>query len=223
MSDGAALLHRLLTSVLWGLECELPGSELVPMLEHLLREAPTGSDEARLARSHLARLTVAEQPWRALRLARTVLEQGEGDDHVCWAVIGLAHTLLGNYRSARRAYDVAVALAPDHPSYQHNLGHLLDVAFDRPVQALYHLRAAFESMPEEAELAASYAHALVRAGRVAQAERILRGALGERADGLLAEWLLAAQQWHETTVGPRRTKPLPACGPEPLADSGSDG
>ena len=170
-------IDRLVGNVLWALEVALPDSELVPMLEQLLQLAPCGSDGAKLAKYHLARLVVAAHPWRAARLARELLNEAEpgwGSPDELWAILGIAHTVMGNYRLARRAHLRALDLAPNGTGHLHNLGHLLDVAFDRPREALRYLRAAHESVPEEPEVASSYAHALVRSGLTELARKVLR-------------------------------------------------
>ena len=96
---------------------------------------------------------------RALRPPRA--RRAPADDGA-WAVLGLAQSLLGNYRYAARAYERALALAPNNPWYAHNLGHLYDVALDRPQDALPLLAQATAAQPGEADIAASYAHALAR-------------------------------------------------------------
>jgi predicted Zn-dependent protease len=63
----------------------------------------------------------------------------------------------------------------------HNLGHLLDVGMDRPEEALEHLARAHAAEPSHREIAASYAHALVRTGQRSEAERVLGAALAGRA------------------------------------------
>jgi len=193
MPRSSARLDRLTRSVLWALDHSLPESELIPMLEQLLSLAPRCSRQSSLAKHHLARLIVADQPWRAARLATELLADAsdlEAAD-ANWAIVGMAQTVMGNYRSARRAHRNALALAPEAPSHLHNLGHLLDMAFDRPGEALPYLRAAYQGVPNEPEVASSYAHALARAGRVAQARQILSLALGsaEDASSLIERWL----------------------------------
>ncbi|HOU89454.1 MAG TPA: hypothetical protein PLU22_00350 [Polyangiaceae bacterium] len=188
MTPPAARLERLLRSARWGLSRDLHRRDLLPMLEHLLAAAPRGSEACLLAQRNLARLLVAEQPFRAARLAREALATAE--DEQTYAVLGIAHTLLGNYRSARRAYGRGLGLDPGHLCCLHNLGHLLDVAFDRPAAALPYLRAAHLLLPDEPEVTASFAHALARAGDLERARRLLRRALGNAdADRLLAEWV----------------------------------
>ncbi len=188
MTPPAARLERLLRSARWGLSRDLDRRDLLPMLEHLLAAAPRGSEACLLAQRNLARLLVAERPFRAARLAREALAAAE--DEQTYAVLGIAHTLLGNYRSARRAYGRGLALDPGQLCCLHNLGHLLDVAFDRPVAALPYLRAAHLVLPDEPEVTASFAHALARAGDLERARRLLRRALGDAdADRLLAEWV----------------------------------
>ena len=161
------------------------------MLEKLLRHAPTTSPHAIFAKRQLAELTVQRAPWRAARLARDVLDVLPEDDRA-WALLGLAHTLLGHFHSAERAYREAVLLAPFSPWYAHNLGHLLDVALDRPKDALRYLLSAHKGLPHEPEIAASLAHALARANRWSEAVPLLAKAIGKgeaAAEEMLRDWL----------------------------------
>ena len=82
---------------------------------------------------------------RMVRLALDVLK--EGPEPRAFGVLGIAHSMLGNFRASRRAYEQAVELEPDHAGYRHNLGHLLDVAFERPREALRHLAVAPSPRP----------------------------------------------------------------------------
>jgi Tfp pilus assembly protein PilF len=173
----------------WAVERELGPRDLVPMLEKLVAHAPRGSVAWSFGLKHLARVIADKQPWQAAVLARRVLAHGE--DELAFAVLGLAQTMLGNYRAAARAYFRAAALAPGCPVIAHNLGHLLDVGLDRPAEALAHLLRAREAEPAEPEIAASYAHALMRTGQREEAERVLRAALagrGDEASALLEAW-----------------------------------
>jgi len=165
--------------------------DLVPMLENLVRAAPAASEAAYFAKLRLSELIVGDAPFRAARLARDVLVRGESDR--AWAVLGLAHTLLGNYRVAARSYRRALALAPDCGVYEHNLGHVLDVALNRPHDALAHLERAHRDLPEESEVASSYAHALLRSGQLDKARKLLALAVEspDEADGILKAWQYA--------------------------------
>ena len=190
MKNHAPDLNRLLNDIVWALERGLGARDLIPMLEKLLRRAPRGSSAALFAQRELAERLLERSPWRAALLVREVLSYG--DDDRAWGVLGIAHTLLGNYRCAKRAYLRALALAPGSSRYAHNLGHLLDVALERPREALVHLAIAHRAEPGEPEIAASFAHALARVGRVAQARRVLSRALEhdpEQVDELLKNWL----------------------------------
>ncbi|GAB4110092.1 MAG: hypothetical protein OHK0013_45940 [Sandaracinaceae bacterium] len=141
-----------------------------PIFERLLRVAAPGSEAALLAHRGLAEYRLQEHPWRALLHLRHVLAAHPEDD-VAHAMTGLAHAMSGNYRSAVAAYRAALAVTPDNPWYHHNVGHLLDVALDRPARAVEHLRVAHEAIGEaEPEIAASYAHCLTRLGDRARAE-----------------------------------------------------
>jgi tetratricopeptide (TPR) repeat protein len=182
-------LERLVDDVKWAKAHRLPAREVTAMLRHLVAAAPEGSEERRFARVELASMLVENEPWLAARLATDALRSGSDDR--AWGILGIAHTLLGNYRSALRAHRRAVELSPNSPEHEHNLGHLLDVAFNRPLSAVPHLRRAYNALPEEPELASSLAHALVRIGRREEAERLLTRALAnsERARATLAAWL----------------------------------
>lgn len=191
MRQRAPNVDRLYSDIEWALAHGLPPRELVPMLEKLLRYAPGESPHAVFAKRQLAELIAQRDPWRAARLARDVLAVLPDDDRA-WAVLGLAHTLLGNFRSAEKAYREALFLAPCSPWYAHNLGHLIDIGLDRPRDALRYLAAAHRSLPHEPEIAGSYAHALARAERWHEAVPLLARALDRdeaAAEALLRDWL----------------------------------
>ena len=180
--------QRLQRNVLWAMEQGMGPRDLVPMLERVAACAEPDSEAARFARRELAELLVESDPWRAALLASQLVRSDE--DERGWAILGLAHTVLGNYRCARKAYSRALALAPGCGSYAHNLGHLLDAVFNRPDQALRLLAMAHRSHPEEAEIAASYAHALFRTGDADTAHALLSRALGSSgaAEATLERW-----------------------------------
>ncbi len=179
---------KLLQDVNWALENGLPARDLVPMLQHLLEQVEPETAEALNAKRHLTELLVEADPWRAAGYARDVLRV-EKDDRT-YAMLALAHTLLGNFRAAANAYRSALSLRSDCAWYLHNLGHLLDVALERPEDALAYLRKAHLSAPDEREMAASYAHALLRTKRDDEARAVLSGALDgpPEVDALLARW-----------------------------------
>ena len=184
-------LERMLTDVEWAMSKQFAAKDLVPMLENLVRAAPATSEASYFAKLRLSELIVGDVPFRAARLAQDVLRKGESDR--AWAVLGLAHTMLGNYKAAARAYRRALALAPDCAVYEHNLGHVLDVALNRPHDALAHLARAHRSLPEEGEIASSYAHALLRSGQLERARELLALAVSspEEAATILAAWQYA--------------------------------
>jgi Flp pilus assembly protein TadD len=187
MPDSA--VEELFTNVNWALSRGLPKRDLVAMLGKLIKSAGTDSPEQLFAKLELSELIVREQPFRAARLAEDVLRAGP--DPRALGVVGIARTLLGSFRAARRAYEQALALAPDHPGLRHNLGHLLDVAFDRPREALRHLSAAVRAEPREPALASSYAHALARSGHSVKAVAVLERAFGwsrDEATATVAAW-----------------------------------
>jgi tetratricopeptide (TPR) repeat protein len=182
-------VERLQSNIAWAVAHGLGARDLIPMLERLIRHAPGGSDCKISAQRQLAELIVEHAPWRAALLTRDVLQHK--DDDRAWALFGLAHTLLGNHRAARRAYSRALARAPGCASYAHNLGHLIDVAFDQPREALRWLKQAHGHAPEEEEIAASYAHALARSQQVPEALAVLERVFESRAKALelLQRWL----------------------------------
>jgi tetratricopeptide (TPR) repeat protein len=184
----------MMSVIQWALAHDFPSSELVPMLNKLLRYAEPSSRAAVFAKRKLAELLVQDNPWRSALLARELLHGGEetGADERIWALLGLAQTLLGNYRAAVSAYRQAMARAPDFPMCAHNLGHLLDAALDRPQDALRYLKQAYTAFPNEPEIGSSYAHALARAGHHAHAKAVLAQALdgdAKAAEELLTGWL----------------------------------
>ncbi len=192
-------VDRLRREVERALRENLDSEDVLPLLARLARAAVPSSDAWLYAHRHLAELGVEHDPWRAALFARRVIAHRPDDDGA-WAVLGLAQSLLANYRYAARAYERALALAPDNPWYAHNLGHLYDVALDRPADALALLSRATVAQPTEADIAASYAHALARCGKVTMAKRILRRAIrhGGTADQMaLSRWLDAGAPSHD--------------------------
>ncbi len=148
-----------------------------PLLERLVHIAPAGSEAALLGHRYLAEYRLEGHPWRALLHLKHVLAAHPEDD-VAHAMCGLAHAMSGNYRAAVASYRSATQAAPENPWYHHNLGHLLDVALERPATALPHLRTAFELLgQDEPEVAASLIHCLSGMGP----------AMKERALSLLAQ------------------------------------
>ena len=165
--------------------------DVLPLLARLARAAAPESDAWIFAHRHLAELGVEHDPWRAALFARRVLAQRPDADGA-WAVPGLAQSLLGHCRYAARACERALAIVPENPWYAHNLGHLYDVALDRPADALPLLSRATFAETGEADIAASYAHALARCGKLAIAKRVLKRAIrrGATADQMaLSRWL----------------------------------
>lgn len=189
MKRDARSIESLYTDIEWALSQGLPQRELVPMLQRLVRAAEPSSAYAVYAKRQLAELIVQSSPFRAARLASEVLEVQVCDR--AYAVLGLAHLLLGNFKLAEQAYRNALALMPHCPWYAHNLGHLLDVGRNQPRAALPFLRMARRLLPHEPEIAGSFAHALVRNGEVDEAWPHLLEAMRDdpaRARALLDEW-----------------------------------
>jgi cytochrome c-type biogenesis protein CcmH/NrfG len=124
------------------------------------------------ASSGRAWASLADDPWRASIWARGVLAS-ERDDDIPWAVLGLAQSLMGHHHYAVAAYRQARRRAPDNPWYAHNLGHLLDVACDRPAASLPLLAHAYRSLGDRREIVTSYAHALWRCDHLEPARRLM--------------------------------------------------
>ncbi len=185
---------------------------IVPLLERLVTVAPDGSAASLYAHRHLAEYRVEEHPWRALLSLRKVVA-AQPDDDVVHALMGLAQALLSNFRAAVEAYRRALAIAPRNPWYHHNLGHLLDVALERPEQALRHLEIAHKATaPNDAEIAASLAHCLARLGKLEAARTLASGAAAaapRNADHKrLLEWIDRGAP-AETKVSPAPTRVSP--------------
>lgn len=192
-------VDHLLADVNFALERRLGARDLVPMLKHLLRIAPAGSETSRFARLELARQLLESDPFRAASLARSVLREQELDD--AYGLLGLALTLLGCFRAAAAAHRRACQLDPSHAGHAHNLGHLLDAAFGCPRRALPWLERAFRAAPDVPGIASSYAHALVGVGRLAEARAMLKkhGRLDEEsANSTVEEWLTPPAATRET-------------------------
>jgi hypothetical protein len=147
-------------------------SRVLPILHRLAKRAEAGSDDEIFAHLRLSELLVDRSPWRASVHARRVLSHRPAEDRA-WAVLALAQTLLGHYRFALHAYERAIAACPENPWYAHNLGHLLDVALGNPKAAVPWLERAHSRAPTHVDVAASFAHALARAGNVERARAIL--------------------------------------------------
>jgi Flp pilus assembly protein TadD len=169
-------LECLLGDVAFALREGLGPSDLIPMLERLLKLAPQGSEASQYGRLHLAELTIRTQPFRAASLARPVALQSASDR--AWGIVGLAMTLLGHYHVAVRAYRQALVIAPSHAGHLHNLGHVLDVGLDRFREARNYLELAHRQEPEVREIASSLAHALVRSGDIDRAVILLCKSVG---------------------------------------------
>ncbi len=168
----------------------------VELLVLLARSAAPDGDAWVYAHRQLAEIAAPRDPWRAAILARRVVRARPDDAHG-WALLALACSLLGHTRTATSAYENALARQPDNPYYAHNLGHLYDVGLDRFDDALRWLARAVALAPDDPEIAASYAHALARAGRVPEARRIIRHV----ARGGLAPHHEPLRRWIEEGAG----------------------
>jgi tetratricopeptide (TPR) repeat protein len=200
--------QELRRQIEWTLARAVDPSDVLPMLHRLGRLADDGSDDNLFANLHLAELLVERDPWRAALFARRVLGHRPEDDRG-WATLALCQTFLGHYKFAVTAYHHALTSAPKNPWYAHNLGHLLDVALGRAAEAIGWLKRAYESAPDSAEVAASYAHALARVGRLSEARKILTRAMKRGS----SRELTALLRWLEQGAPPDKDHPLPRPAP----------
>lgn len=179
-------------------------AEALPVLHRLARVAPPNSEPSAFAHRSLAELIIERDPWRAAIFARTALRRAPDDDRT-WAVLALAHTLMGHFRSAERAYREAMKRAPQNGWYAHNLGHLLDVALDDAPGAVALLELAHAVHPTSPAVVASFVHALARAGHGERARAILASvppALHDRELRALSRWLQTGARGSRA-LGPR--------------------
>jgi tetratricopeptide (TPR) repeat protein len=202
--------QELRRQIEWTLARAVDPGDVLPMLHRLTRLAEEGSDENLFAHLHLAELLVERDPWRAALYARRVLAHRPDDDRG-WATLALCQTLLGNYRFAVSAYHHALTSAPKNPWYAHNLGHLLDVALGRAHDAVGWLRRAYQSAAYSGEVAASYAHALARVGRIAEARKVLGRAMKRTA----SREHTAMLKWLDQGAPGDKDHPLPRPAPAP--------
>ena len=208
--ENEPLPQRLRKDVEWALRRALDPSDVLPMLHRLSRTAAPGTDESVFAHRQLAELLSEKNPWRAAIYAKRVVAQRPEDDRG-WALLGLSQTLLGHYRFAVSAYQKALACAPTNPWYAHNLGHLLDVALDRATDALFWLRTAYAGAASlghgaNGDLAASFAHALARSGKLPEAKKVLARAMkrgSSKEHTALMKWLDKGAPADEDAGAPR--------------------
>jgi tetratricopeptide (TPR) repeat protein len=176
---------------------------VLPLLHRLAARAESGSDESVFAHRQLAEVLLERDPWRAALHARRVTRMRPDDDRG-WAALGLSQSLLGNHLFASHALVRALACSPDNPWYAHNLGHTLDIALDRPREAVEYLRRAYDRSGRNAEVATSLAHALARTGQARAAKDVLSLALAQRPSPerrALLKWIDAGARGRATSVG----------------------
>lgn len=185
--------------------------QVVALLERLASESEDSSEMALFAHRQLAELRLEASPWQAALHLRRLTEAGVQDDGV-FALLGLCHALMGNFRTAVAAYRRALRTAAHNPWYHHNLGHLLDVGLGDARSALFHLREAHRLEPEEDEVTASLAHCLARLGELnearALASRAVSRAAGNAEHEALLHWIESGA--HDTSgLSPRRAHVRP--------------
>jgi len=155
---------RLHAQVIQAIEAGRSKRVVEPLLERLVAIATPGSDAALLAHRELAEFRLKQHPWRSLLHLKHVLAATPDDDHA-HAMSGIGHALLGNFKSATKAYQTALQHAPTNAWYHHNLGHIWSVARGEPKRALPHLKKAFDELGDQApEIVTSYLLCLQRLG-----------------------------------------------------------
>ncbi len=174
MQRGSSTIEELWVEAEEALESSSKRAE--GLLTKLASKAEEGSEASLFAYRHLAEINLERNPWKAALQLRCVLAHCDDDD-VLYALMGLCHALLGNYRVAVRAYGEAARLSPMTPWYHHNLGHLMDVALGKPDRAEAHLRRAFELEPDHDEIIGSLAHCVARLGDLPTAKQLAELAL----------------------------------------------
>ena len=185
--------------------------QVVALLERLASESEDASEMALFAHRQLAELRLETSPWQAALHLRRLTEAGVQDDGV-YALLGLCHALMGNFRTAVSAYRRALRTAAHNPWYHHNLGHLLDVGLGDARSALFHLREAHRLEPDEDEVTASLAHCLARLGELDEARvlatRAVTRAVGNQEHEALLRWIENGA--HDSKrVSPRRAHVRP--------------
>lgn len=186
-----------------------PREQIERLLKKLIERAEVGSRESSFAHRHLAEMHLEESPWNAALHLRRVID-ADPDDDVAHALMGLCQALQGHYRMAASAFRRAVALEPTNPWYNHNLGHLLDVALENPDEAVHYLRKANRARPEQEEVGASLAHCLGRIGRCDEGIVLTRTLLSRHPKH---DDLRSLLQWLERGAPKREIKVRPAPGP----------
>lgn len=204
-------LPKLQRSLDWALENQLPKAELVAMLRPLVQHTSLATSRGQLSRVQLAEnLLLVSHPtplaaqaahWEAAsllhRLLRALEESSDGGPERvsllarALGAFGLACTFLEHYRLAKRAYVGALKAHPSDAVVAHNLGHLLAVKLGAPLAGLYWLQRAHSCLPDNVEIAASLAHALVRTRQGERAAAILARVLNDsgRANDLVTQWM----------------------------------
>jgi predicted O-linked N-acetylglucosamine transferase (SPINDLY family) len=97
----------------------------------------------------------------------------------------------GQLAAAEQHYRAVLRQQPEHPFAHFNLG-LLIIHSGQPELALAHLEAAWKVAPAFAQFALALANCLLGLGRVADARRVMRGAIEAGLDQAAAQPLLTA-------------------------------
>jgi predicted Zn-dependent protease len=177
--------------------------QLARLLLELVRATEVNSEIGSNARLLLAETLLRQSPsrgaaWQSARLAKEARQTAPSGlaRARAWGVSALAYSALGHFRSARDAYYRALREDPGNAIYAHNLGHLLDVRLGEPQAGLPWLKKAYGLLPDEPEVAASYAYTLLACNEAEHALEVLSAALGSRNAARLHidEWLARASR-----------------------------
>lgn len=98
----------------------------------------------------------------------------------CSRLLGDTYMRLERHEEAVAAWGRALALNPDDVASNNNIAFVLAGDLDRPGDALPYAQRAYGLAPQSPEIADTYGYVLGRAGRPADAERVLRAALSVR-------------------------------------------
>ena len=101
----------------------------------------------------------------------------------------ITHHKAGNLQDAERFYRAILQARPNHPDANHNLG-VLAVQMQKPSVASQHFKVALEADPNQQQYWLSYIDALILAGQLEEARKVLlqgreRGVQGEAVDAML--------------------------------------
>ncbi len=127
----------------------------------------------------------------------------------------VAHHTQGQLQEAEELYRAILQVQPDHPDANNNLGVLV-VQMNQPAASLPYFKAAVEANPNQDQYWRSYIDALIQAGQMDVARKMLeqgrqQGLQGEALDALIArleEGAQAVEQANTEVV--KEASPVPS-------------